>query len=105
MKIALPITAGLCAAATLMAAMPAEARINQRQHNQQHRIAAGIYNGSLSARETVRLERKQIEIARYEARSRADGPGLTRYERARIETMQDRASASIRRQKHDYNRR
>jgi hypothetical protein len=86
--------------ATAMAA-PAEARINQRQGHQQQRIYNGVAGGQLNARETYRLERQQAHIARYEARSRADGPGLTGRERYRLERMQDRASRNIRRQRHD----
>lgn len=85
----------------LAAAMPAEARINQRQDRQQHRIYRGIGSGELTARETYRLERQQGNIARYEARSRADGQGLNWRERYRLERMQDRASRNIYRQKHD----
>jgi hypothetical protein len=90
-----------CSLGALAIATPADARINKRQNHQQQRIAGGISSGSLTAREAARLERQQAGIARYEARSRADGPGLTRVERARIEAMQDRASVSIRRQKRD----
>lgn len=96
---------GVLAAAALgvaaVAAIPAEARINQRQGHQQQRILRGIGNGELTARETWRLERQQAHIARYERRSRADGPGLTARERRRLERMQDRASRNIYRQKHD----
>ncbi|MDQ8756074.1 hypothetical protein RCO27_07505 [Sphingosinicella sp. LHD-64] len=86
---------------TLASAMPAEARINQRQGNQQHRIWHGVGTGELTAREAYRLERQQAHIARYERRSRADGPGLTGRERYRLERMQDRASRNIYRQRHD----
>jgi hypothetical protein len=94
-----------CALAVLTTAMPAEARINQRQNHQQQRIANGISKGNLTAREAVRVERQQANIARYEARSRADGGGLNFNERARIEALQDRASRTIRNQKHDAQRR
>jgi hypothetical protein len=93
--------AGLVGAATLTAALPAEARINQRQRHEQSRIHHGVASGQLTARETLRLEREQAHIARYEARSRADGPGLTYRERSRLERMQDRASRDIYRQRHD----
>jgi hypothetical protein len=95
----------VCTLAVLATAMPAQARINQRQNHQQHRIASGLHNGRLTAREAVRLERQQVRIGRYEARSRADGGGLNFNERARIETLQDRASRHIYRQKHDAQRR
>ena len=84
-----------------MAAAPAEARINQRQAHQQHRIARGVASGQLNARETYRLERQEARIAAYEAHSRADGGGLSARERARLEHMQDRESRRIHRQRHD----
>jgi hypothetical protein len=95
------ITLALAALCTLSAAMPAEARINQRQDRQQHRIAGGINNGSLTVRETAGLAKQQASIRKYERRSRADGNGLSLVERARIEHRQDRASKNIYRQKHD----
>ena len=95
------IIAAVCGFTALAAAVPAEARINQRQNHQQQRIAKGISNGSLTPRETARLEHNQVKINRYEARSRADGGGLNRKERARIERLQDRASQNIFNQKHD----
>jgi hypothetical protein len=94
-----------CALAVLATAMPAEARINQRQNHQQQRIANGISKGSLTSREAVRVERQQVHIARFEARNRADGGGLNRNERARLEVLQDRASRTIRNQKRDAQRR
>jgi hypothetical protein len=87
--------------ATAVAATTADARINQRQGREQARIYHGVQSGQLTARETYRLEREQARIARYEAVSRADGPGLTGRERYRLERMQDRASRDIYRQRHD----
>ena len=84
-----------------IAAVPAEARINQRQAHQQERIWRGVANGQLTARETYRLERQEARIAAYEARSRADGGGLSARERVRLEHMQDRESRRIHRQRHD----
>lgn len=94
------IAAALCSVVAL-SAIPAEARINQRQDRQQSRIHGGVTEGSLTARETYRLERQQLGIARLEARSRADGSGLNLRERARIEHRQNHASRNIYRQKHD----
>jgi hypothetical protein len=95
------ITLALAALCTLTAALPAEARINQRQDRQQHRIVKGIHNSSLTVRETAGLAKQQASIRNYERRSRADGNGLSLVERARIEHRQDRASRNIYRQKHD----
>lgn len=91
----------LAALGTFAVSTTAEARINQRQDRQQQRIAKGVDNGDLSARETVGLAAQQASIRAYERRSRADGNGLTPLERARIEQRQDRASKTIYRQKHD----
>ncbi|HYD12803.1 MAG TPA: hypothetical protein VEC11_08140 [Allosphingosinicella sp.] len=101
MRIRHLFAAALLGAATLAAAAPAEARINQRQGHQQHRIYRGVVSGQLTGREVWRLERQQARIARYEARSRRDGPGLTGRERYRLERMQDRASRNIYRQRRD----
>jgi hypothetical protein len=95
------ITLALAALCTLTAALPAEARVNQRQDRQQHRIVGGINNGSLTVRETAGLAKQQASIRKYERRSRADGNGLNAVERARIEHRQDRASHNIYRQKRD----
>lgn len=90
-----------CALSALAIANPASAHINQRQDRQQHRIAQGTASGHLTPRESARLERQQAHIARYEARSRADGGGLNRRERANLARMQSHASRNIYRQKHD----
>lgn len=101
MRIHKLFTGLLLGAATLTAALPADARINQRQRHEQGRIYNGVASGQLTRREAWRLEREQARVARYEARSRADGPGLTYRERYRLERMQDRASRDIYRQRHD----
>lgn len=101
MRIPFAFSVALSGIAMIGLAAPVEARINKRQIHQQHRIYNGVANGSLSARETYRLEQQQLGIARLEARSRADGGGLNLRERARIENRQDRASRNIYRQKHD----
>lgn len=101
MRIRTLFAAALIGATAIAAAAPAEARINQRQRHEQHRIYNGVRSGQLTQREAYRLERQQAHIARYEARSRADGPGLTPRERYRLERMQDRASRNIYHQRHD----
>ena len=95
------IAAAACTLAALSLAVPAQARVNERQHRQHHRIAAGVHSGDLTRAEAKGLRHQQQHIRHYEARSRADGPGLTTRERARIETMQDGASGSINDQRHD----
>ncbi len=75
--------------------------INKRQVNQQKRIYNGIQSGKLTKRETYGLERQQRHINNVEDRYRTSGDGLSLKERARLTNMQDRASRSIYRQKHD----
>ena len=90
-----------CALGVMAMAVPAEARVNQRQDRQTARINQGVHNGTLTQREARRLKQQQRHISRYEARSRADGGGLGPVERARLENMQDRASRNIYRKKHN----
>lgn len=104
MRIRIAIATIACTLGTIALAAPADARINQRQHKQQVRINKGINNGSLTAREVNNIQRQQAHIATFEARSRADGNGLNRRERARIEVMQDRASKNIYAKKHNRRR-
>ncbi len=89
---------------TLALAAPANAGVNQRQHRQQARIEQGTRSGTLTPAETKQLRRQQTRIARYEARSRADGNGLSRRERANLAGMQARANHNIAHQKHDRQR-
>lgn len=98
-------TAWIIAVAALAAAGPAGAQVNHRQWNQQGRIWQGYRSGELTGREARRLEGQQRRIARYEARSRWDGGGLSSGERARLARMQNRASGNIYRQKHDWQER
>lgn len=86
----------------LAGAAPASAQVDYRQWNQQARIRQGYRSGELTNHEARRLEWQQHRIARYEARSRWDGGGLSGHERARIARMQTRASANIYHQKHDW---
>ena len=92
---------GSAAVLSLAFAAPAEAgRIGNRQERQQQRIAGGVANGQLTARETARLESREAGLNRSVARMRSDGT-LTRGERLRIEKRQDRISRGIYHQKHD----
>ena len=79
--------------------------VNARQSMQQARIYRGVVQGDLTRREAVSLQVQQAQIARAEARMRRDDGVLGPLERARIDAHQDRASAAIRRQRHDAKRR
>ncbi len=93
---------GLAAGALLLpVAVVAQNRpIQHRKHNQQKRIAQGVRSGSLTARETARLERNQVRLNRQERRMKSDG-NFTARERARVNHQQNRLSRQIYRQKHD----
>lgn len=75
--------------------------INQRQQNQRQRIAQGVGSGELTARETARLAREQVQIQRLENRFRASGDGLSLRERVRLQHELNQSSRHIYRQKHD----
>ncbi|MBI4572578.1 MAG: hypothetical protein HY713_04740 [candidate division NC10 bacterium] len=68
--------------------------IDQRQENQQQRIASRIGDGSLTAFEAARLQRGQAWIAREEQRFRAD-ENLRPWERAKLHRDLNRASRRI----------
>ena len=88
----------------LVAATDAEAgRIHARAERQQARIAQGARSGSLTARETARIEAREAALARDVRLMRENG--LSPRERAQIERRQNRLSRDIFRQKHDRQRR
>ena len=72
----------------------------QRQANQQARIQQGVSSGQLTPHETKRLEKEQARITNVETKAEADGT-VTAKESQHVSRMQDRASRSIYRQKHD----
>ena len=76
-------------------------RIDKRQANQQHRIAEGIENGTLTPRETATLERQEARINQLEARMCQDGDGLSPKERAELNRLLNTESHRIYAAKHD----
>ncbi len=74
--------------------------INQRKDNQQDRIGNGVQNGSLTAGEATRLEKKETRINRGEKRMKSDG-NFTAAERAKVRNQQSHLSKQIYNQKHD----
>ena len=76
--------------------------INQRKVDQQDRIANGVKNGSLTPRETARLENKEANL-NHEIRHdrKVNGGNLTNKEKAQVNRQQNRLSKDIYRQKHD----
>ena len=84
-----------------LAAEPALAGVNGREHYQRDRIRAGRADGSLTARETHRLANRQLCVERMEQRMRADDGRLGPRERLRLDRALDRSSAAIWWQRHD----
>jgi hypothetical protein len=76
--------------------------VNQRQQNQQDRIANGEKSGALTPHESAKLERQQGRIDRSEKRDMAEHNGhLTKGEQNNLNRRQNRASANIYAKKHN----
>jgi len=82
------------------ASAPSMPRVDQREANQQARIANGAASGQLTAKETNKLEKEQAHINKAEANAKADGK-VTKHERKRLHRLQNAASKDIHAQKHD----
>jgi dephospho-CoA kinase len=94
------LSAAVLAQTAQAADAPATPRVDAREANQEKRISNGVNNGSLTARETLRLEREQKRINVAEANAKADGT-VTKNERKHLHKMQNAASRDIYKQKHD----
>lgn len=86
--------------APVLAQNTATPRIDQRQQNQQDRIANGVRSGALTPTETRQLERREGKIAADERAAKADGK-VTRAERAKLRREENRASRKIYQKKHN----
>ena len=74
--------------------------VKERQENQQQRIAEGVKDGELTAKETKHLEGREVKIQHDKKEAKADGV-VTRKERVKLHREQNRASRAIYHQKHD----
>lgn len=72
----------------------------QRNINQEKRIKQGVTSGSLTTKETGKLEGQQARIDRKEARTGANG-NVSAQEQRRIQRTENRASNKVYQQKHD----
>jgi len=76
--------------------------VNQREENQQKRIANGIHNGSLNPKETANLEKREAGLQKQEQADMAKHNGhLTKAEQRRLNRRENRISRSIYRDKHN----
>lgn len=73
--------------------------IDQRMDQLDRRIDRGVRDGSLNRREAWRLRSEFNDLARLQARYRADG--LSRWERADLDRRFDILSDEIRAERHD----
>ena len=78
--------------------------IQQRQQNQQDRIANGVQSGQLTAGETKNLENKEGNLNKEERNMRAaDNGKLTGADRSKLNRQQNRLSNQIYQDKHNAN--
>jgi hypothetical protein len=78
--------------------------IAQRKENQQDRIANGVKNGQLTARETANLETKEAAInGETRADRAANGGKLTAAEKKQVNGQQNQLSKQIYQDKHNAN--
>ncbi len=76
--------------------------VNQRQQNQQNRIANGVKNGKLTPQQTANLEKREASVDNREQKDMAKNGGhLTKAEQNGINRQQNRISKSIYKDKHD----
>ena len=78
------------------------APIEKRKQVQQKRIANGVANGSLTAKETAKLETKEAKLNHKVAVQRAaNGGTLTPKQKVAATSRQNAISNSITKEKHD----
>lgn len=83
-----------------MTAQTASPKINHRREAQQQRIGQGVKDGSLTAAEAGKLERREAGLNREVRNMKSDGQ-FTATERARVQQQQNKLSNQIYRERHD----
>ncbi len=99
--IAVGIILGLAGSSFAQTKTNRRGNINTRQARQENRIEQGVSNGSLTPKETYRLEKQESRISELEAKDRASGGGLSAKERAELNSRLNSEDHRIYRQKHD----
>jgi hypothetical protein len=96
------LTGALLAGTATMSFAAGNGTIKHRKENQQKRVAQGVKSGSLTPRETGRIEHNESKINKEVRRDRrANGGNLTNKEKARVNRQQNKVSRQIYNQKHD----
>jgi len=76
--------------------------VNQREENQQQRIANGISKGSLSPQQASNLEKREASVQKQEQADMAKHNGhLTKAEQRQLNRRENHISKSIYKDKHD----
>lgn len=75
-------------------------RVDQRESNQVARVQQGLASGSLTAKETMQVEKGQAHVQTMETKAKSDGV-VTKQERQKLHHAQDVQSKRIYQQKHD----
>lgn len=74
--------------------------LDQRQVNQQNRIAEGIKSGQLTAKEAENLEKREAKLEANKQMAKADGV-VSKKERAKLQREANRDSRKIYQKKHN----
>jgi len=76
--------------------------VNKREQNQQDRIANGLKNGTLNAKQASNLEKRENNLQNREKKDMAAHNGhLTKAEQNGLNRQENRISRSIYKDKHD----
>ncbi len=76
--------------------------VNQREQNQQNRIANGIKNDKLTPNQAAHLEKRETAVQNREQKDMAKNNGhLTKAEQRGINRQQNRISRTIAKDKHE----
>jgi hypothetical protein len=75
--------------------------VNQREQNQQNRIANGLHNDTLNSKQASNLEKRETSVENREKKDMSEHNGhLTKAEQRGINRQQNRISKSIYKDKH-----
>ena len=101
-KLITPVFAGVLLIAGFATTAFAGEKIATRKENQQQRIANGVANGSMTTKETARIENKEHNLNKeIRADRKANGGNLTNNEKKQVNRQQNKLSKDIYKDKHN----